>query len=70
MTRVLSTRGGRGCRALTGTAFDLGLWMHGALATLLGFVASTKSAVERVTLRGVRRRKERYLTRRLAVVSR
>ena len=39
----------------------LGIWVLGALFTLFGLVSSLKSATERVTLRILRRRKERRL---------
>jgi len=69
-TRAILKTVGRGAIALTVAALDLGLWMLGALVTLIGFVASTKSAVERITLRVLRRRRVRRLERqRLAAVT-
>ena len=47
--------------ALTFAAFDLGSWMLGALFTVFAFVSSLKSAIERMTLRVLRHRRERRL---------
>lgn len=58
-TRAILKTVGRGAIALTIAAFDLGLWILGALFTLFGLVSSLKSTAERVTLRVIRRRKER-----------
>lgn len=62
-TRAILKIVGRGAIMLTVTAFDLGLWVLGALVTLLGLVASLKSATERVTLRIIRHAKKRRLAR-------
>lgn len=58
-TRAILKVAGRGAIMLTVGAFDLGVWILGALFTLLTFVASLKSMTERVTLRILRHRKER-----------
>lgn len=58
-TRAILKVVGRGAIALTVAAFDLGAWILGALFTLFAFVASLKSATERITLRVLRRRKEK-----------
>jgi hypothetical protein len=58
-TRAILKVAGRGAIALTVATFNLGMWVLGALLTLLGFVSSLKSATERVTLRVLRRRKAR-----------
>lgn len=62
-TRAILKVVGRGAIMLTMAAFDLGVWVLGALLTLLGFVSSLKSATERMTLRALRRRKVRRLKR-------
>jgi hypothetical protein len=54
---------GRGAIALTIASFNLSLWILGAIFTLLGFVASAKGAVERVTWQHLQRRKLRILRR-------
>ncbi len=58
-TRAILKVAGRGAIMLTAGAFDLGIWILGALFTLVTFVASLKSTTERVTLRVLRHRKER-----------
>jgi hypothetical protein len=67
-TRAILKVVGRGAIALSIAAFDLGAWILGALFTLFAFVSSLKSATERMTLRALRRRKERRL-RRFAALS-
>jgi hypothetical protein len=51
---------GRGAIALTVAAFDLALWVLWAVLLAFGFVSSCKSAVERATLRHLRRKKARH----------
>ena len=58
-TRAILKVVGRGAIALTVAAFDLGLWILGALFSLIAFVSSLKSATERTALRIIRHRKER-----------
>jgi hypothetical protein len=58
-TRAILKLVGRGAIMLTMGAFDLSLWILGALFTLFTFVASLKSATERLTLRILRQRKDR-----------
>lgn len=58
-TRAILKTVGRGAIALTVAAFDLGIWILGALLTVLAFVSSLKAATERATLRVIRWRKER-----------
>jgi hypothetical protein len=62
-TRAILKVVGRGAIALTLGAFDLSLWVLGAILTLLGFMSSAKAAVERVTLQHLQRRKMRNLLR-------
>ena len=52
---------GRGAIALTLTMLNLSWWILGAIVTLLGFVASCKGAVERMTWRRLQKRKLRAL---------
>jgi hypothetical protein len=58
-TRAILKTLGRGAIMLAASAFDLSMWILGALFTLLSFVASLKRATERMTLRYLRHRKER-----------
>ncbi|MBV8790982.1 MAG: hypothetical protein JO205_11080 [Pseudolabrys sp.] len=60
-TRAIIKLVGRGAIILTVAAFDLGLWILGALFALFGVVSSLKSTTERMTLRLIRRAKERRL---------
>ena len=62
-TRAILKVAGRGAIALTLAAFDLGVWILGALLTLFAFVSSLKSATERATLRVLNYRKRRRLAR-------
>jgi hypothetical protein len=57
-TRAILKVVGRGAIQLTGAVFDLLFWMLGALLAVVACVSSLKSAVERVTLRILRYRKE------------
>jgi hypothetical protein len=66
-TRAILKTLGRGAILLTVASFNLALWVLGAIATLVGFVASTKSAVERMTLRHLARKRERQFRRQLAL---
>lgn len=56
-TRAILKLVGGTAIALTMGTFNLSLWVFGAVLTLLGFVASAKGAVERVTLQHLTRRK-------------
>ncbi len=58
-TRAILKLAGRGAIALSVATFNLGGWILGALFAVFAFVSSLKSTTERVTLRIVRRRKER-----------
>jgi hypothetical protein len=60
-TRAIVKLVGRGAIALTIAAFDLGLWIFGALLTVFGLVSSLKAAAERLTLRAIHRSKARRL---------
>jgi len=61
-TRAILKIAGRGAIMLTFAAFDLSVWIVGALLTVLGFIASLKSMTERLTLRVIRHAKRRRLT--------
>lgn len=63
-TRAILKFLGRGAIALTTAAIDLALWLFGAALMLFGFVSSTKAAVERATLRHVRRKKAKRAQKR------
>jgi hypothetical protein len=69
-TRAILKVVGRGAIALSFAVFDLGSWILGALLSLFAFVSSLKSATERMTLRVLRRRKERRLQRFAALTAR
>src|SRR5262249_37117751 len=58
-TRAILKVAGRGAIALAALALDASAWLLGALFALFGFVSALKSATERVTLRFLRRRRER-----------
>ena len=64
-TRAILKLAGRAAIMLTVGAFDLGIWIIGALITLLAFVASLKSMAERLTWRVLLGRKARRLRRQL-----
>jgi hypothetical protein len=60
-TRAIVKLVGRAAIVLTVGAFDLAVWMFWAALMLLGFCASLKAMVERMTLRYVHRRKARHI---------
>jgi hypothetical protein len=60
-TRAVLKMLGTGALFLSVTSFHLAMWIFGAAVTVLGFVCSTKAAVERWTLRHLRRKRERRL---------
>jgi hypothetical protein len=68
-TRAILKVAGRGAIALTFAAFDLSVWIPGALFTLLALVSSLKSATERVTLRFLHYRKRKRLERFVALTA-
>ena len=57
---------GSGALFLSVSTFNLAVWILGAIAAVLGLVSSTKSAVERWTLRHLARKKQRRLYRQYA----
>ena len=58
-TRAILKVAGRSAILLGTAAFDLALWIFGAVVSAFAFVASLKRLAERVTLRILRHRKER-----------
>jgi hypothetical protein len=62
-TRAILKLAGRGAIVLSVAAFDLAMWIAGALVTLIGFAASLKAMTERVTLRLIRHAKKRRQAR-------
>nr|WP_316231955.1 hypothetical protein [Bradyrhizobium sp. SZCCHNR1051] len=60
-TRAILKLLGRGALLLTAGAFNLALWLFGALMTLLSFVASLKAMAERSTQAWLDRSKRRRL---------
>lgn len=64
-TRAVLKMAGATAIAMTVGTFNLSLWLLGAALSLFGFVASTKAAVERATLRYLQRRKLRAMQRQL-----
>jgi hypothetical protein len=62
-TRAILKVAGRSAIILAGLAFDASFWLLGAAFAVLGFVSALKSAVERTTLRVLRRRRERRMRR-------
>lgn len=69
-TRAILKTIGRGAIALSVAAFDLGVWILGALLTLFAFVSSLKGATERMALRVFRHRRERRRQRFAALTAR
>ena len=68
-TRAILKTLGRGAIILTAASFNLAMWILGAILTLLGFVSSAKSGVERLTQRHLDRRKDRRRERYLAMTA-
>lgn len=69
-TRAIIKVVGRGAIALTVAAFDLGVWILGALFSAFAFVSSLKSATERTTWRYLHWRKRRRQLRYAAMLAR
>jgi hypothetical protein len=68
-TRAILKMLGRGALLLAAGAFDLTLWVFGALVALFGFVASIKATTERITQSWLDRRKRRRLRQQMAAAS-
>ncbi len=69
-TRALIKVLGRGALLLAAGAFDLALWVFGALLALFGLLCSIKSTTERITLAWLSRKKARRLRRQMAAAAR
>ncbi len=68
-TRAILKLLGRGALLLAAGAFNLTLWVFGALVALFGFLSSIKAATERLTMAHLRRKKARRLRRQLAAAA-
>jgi hypothetical protein len=62
-TRAIIKLLGRGALLLAGGAFDLALWLFGALVTLFGLLSSIKATTERLTQAWCDRKRARRLRR-------
>jgi hypothetical protein len=60
-TRAILKMLGRGALLLAAGAFNLTLWVFGALLALFGFLSSIKAATERLTMSYLQRKKARRL---------
>jgi hypothetical protein len=67
-TRAILKLLGRSSLLLAGAAFDLSLWVLGALFALFSFLCSIKATTERLTQSWLDRKKARALRERLAAV--
>ena len=65
-TRAILKLLGRGALLLAAGAFNLTMWLFGALLTLFGFLSSIKATTERATAWWLRRSKARRLQRQMA----
>jgi hypothetical protein len=68
-TRAILKILGRGALLLAAGAFDLSLWVFGALLTLFGFLASIKATTERATQSWLDHKKARRLRKQMAASS-
>jgi hypothetical protein len=68
-TRAILKLLGRGALLLAAGAFNLTLWVFGALLALFGFVSSIKATTERLTMSYLQRRKARRLRQQMALGS-
>jgi hypothetical protein len=68
-TRAILKVAGRGAILLATTAFDIAVWILGAVFTVLSFVWSLKRAAERTTERYLRRRRHRRMRRSIAIAA-
>ena len=69
-TRAILKVLGRGALLLAAGAFDLTLWVFGALLALFGLLSSIKATTERLTQSWLLRRRARRLRRQMAAASR
>lgn len=68
-TRAIMKILGRGALLLAAGAFNLSLWVFGAVLALLGFLCSIKATTERLTTSWLLRSKAKRLRRQLAAAS-
>ncbi|MCC8962501.1 hypothetical protein H8A95_09305 [Bradyrhizobium sp. Pear76] len=68
-TRAILKLLGRGALLLAAGAFNLSMWLFGALLALFGFLSSIKATTERTTAWWLRRRKALRLKRQLAATA-
>jgi hypothetical protein len=68
-TRAILKMLGRGALLLAAGAFDLSLWVFGALLALFGFLASIKATTERATQSWLNHNKARRLRKQMAALS-
>jgi len=68
-TRAILKVLGRGALLLAAGAFNLTMWVFGALLTLFGFLSSIKATTERATEAWLRRKKARRLRKQAAAAS-
>jgi hypothetical protein len=68
-TRAILKLLGRGALLLAVGAFNLTMWVFGALFALFGFLSSIKATTERATLAWLRRKKARRLRKQLAAAA-
>jgi hypothetical protein len=68
-TRAILKLLGRGALLLAAGAFNLTLWVCGALLALFGFLASIKATTERLTMSWLLRKKAKRLRRQMAAMA-
>jgi hypothetical protein len=68
-TRAILKLLGRGALLLAVGAFNLSLWVFGALLALFGFLSSIKATTERLTMSWLHRKKARRLRKQVAAMS-
>jgi hypothetical protein len=68
-TRAILKVLGRGALLLAAGAFNLTLWVFGALLALFGFLSSIKATTERLTMSWLLRKKARRMRRQLAAAA-
>lgn len=68
-TRAILKLFGRGALLLAAGAFNLTMWVFGALLTLFGFLSSIKATTERMTMAWLRAKKARRLRKQFAAAA-
>jgi len=68
-TRAIIKMFGRGALLLAAGAFDLTLWLFGALLALFGLLSSIKATTERMTQSWLDRKKRRRLQKQMAAAA-